>query len=286
MNFDNITKQNFNEELEELFNIINWRRDILDKHQISNDKNKIKTQLVDENGNDFNEEYDKIISIGFIKLFKFSHKNNIYFMFCSSIVYENTFENRFKEYENELIDVKKIDFIKKEYTDVVNGYFDFINQTRWNTEAQDFIEIALKKKRDFLISLLLENNHKVVESYNPQSILPFDTVFINLNNPVKEQNPKHENIFSNNGFILFDHILNEYVETKIGRKSDISFYYRAMYNNDPQYIHQRPEPFKKWFFDNYNFEDLGKIKTYNNVDNPDRRKHYSNALDWFKQHTK
>ena len=93
---------------------------------------------------------------------------------------------------------------------------------------------------------------------------------------------KHEHIFSNNGFVLFEYILKEYVKTKRGRLSDIHFFYRSMYNNKPQYIQQRPERFKEWFFENYNNEDLGKIKTLNEVSNPDRIKHYSNALDWFK----
>ena len=55
-----------------------------------------------------------------------------------------------------------------------------------------------------------------------------------------------------------------------------------MHNNEPQLIHQRPERFKEWFLENYNNEDLGKIKTYNEVNNPNRQKHYSNALDWFR----
>jgi hypothetical protein len=54
-----------------------------------------------------------------------------------------------------------------------------------------------------------------------------------------------------------------------------------MFNSKPQLIHQRPERFKEWFFENYDKEDLGKIKTYGQVKNPDREKHYSNALDWF-----
>lgn len=93
--------------------------------------------------------------------------------------------------------------------------------------------------------------------------------------------PKHEKIFCNNGFVLFDHILNEYVKTDRGRLSDIHFFYRSMYENDPQYIHQPPERFKEWFNSEYD-EDLGKIKTYNQVNDPDRRKHYSHALEWFK----
>lgn len=94
-------------------------------------------------------------------------------------------------------------------------------------------------------------------------------------------NLKHDNIFCNNGFELFEHILNEYVKIQRGRLSDIHFFYWSMYNNKPQYIHQRPERFKEWFFEIYQ-EDLGKVKIYDTVKNPDRLKHYSNALDWFK----
>jgi hypothetical protein len=98
-------------------------------------------------------------------------------------------------------------------------------------------------------------------------------------------NPKHENIFCNNGFILFEYILNEYVKHERGRLSDIHFFYWSMYNNEPQLIHQRPERFKEWFNEKYN-EDLGKIKTFNEVNNPDRKIHYSNALNWFKLQNK
>lgn len=94
-------------------------------------------------------------------------------------------------------------------------------------------------------------------------------------------NSKHDNIFSNNGFVLFEHILKEYVKTKRGRLSDIHFFYWSMYNSKPQYIHQRPERFREWFFDNYN-EELGQIKQPYRIETPDRLKHYSNALDWFK----
>jgi hypothetical protein len=95
---------------------------------------------------------------------------------------------------------------------------------------------------------------------------------------------KHENIFSNNGFILFNHLLTEYVKPlgKRGRLSDIHFFYWSMFNNEPQLIHQRPERFKEWFFKHYQNEDLGKIKTFLEVENLNRKKHFSNALDWFK----
>lgn len=97
---------------------------------------------------------------------------------------------------------------------------------------------------------------------------------------IKEPNGE---MFSNNGFELFEHILNEYVkpkETK-GRKSDLIYYYWEMYSSTPQYIHQRPAPFFKWFDKEYN-ETTGQLKTYDNVKTDQRKKDYSTALDWFK----
>jgi len=98
----------------------------------------------------------------------------------------------------------------------------------------------------------------------------------------KETNLNHEHIFANNGFILFEHLLNNYVKSGRGRKSDIAFFYWEMYNDKNHFIHQRPESFKNWFFSTYNNEDLGKLKTYDMVKNPNRIKDYSTALEWFK----
>ena len=97
------------------------------------------------------------------------------------------------------------------------------------------------------------------------------------------QKPKHEHIFSNNGFELFEDILSEYVKPlgKRGRLTDIHYYYWKMHEDN--FIHQRPEPFKTWFYVTYEKEDLGKIKTLHQVKNPDRDIHYATALDWFTQ---
>lgn len=94
-------------------------------------------------------------------------------------------------------------------------------------------------------------------------------------------NEEHGEVFTKNGFKLFEHILNQYVKPNRGRLRDIHYFYWAMFKHKNKYIHQRPEPFKEWFFKTYN-EDLGQIKTFQIVQNPDRDKHFSNALDWFK----
>ena len=88
------------------------------------------------------------------------------------------------------------------------------------------------------------------------------------------------NMFSNNGFKLFEYILSEYVKPKntIGRFEDLSFFYRCMF--DDKYIHQRPEPFRDWFIREYK-DEFSKIKTKAQTTNPQRKKDYSTALEWF-----
>jgi hypothetical protein len=106
----------------------------------------------------------------------------------------------------------------------------------------------------------------------------------NLNSKVIKKiktTPKHENIFCNNGFELFDYILREYVKPTKGRQSDLIFYHRKMYDNQPQFIHQKPTEFFNWFENNYD-EVFGQLKTLSQVETPQRNKDFSNALDWFK----
>ncbi len=91
---------------------------------------------------------------------------------------------------------------------------------------------------------------------------------------------KYDDIFSNNGYILFKYILENHIQDNRGRYADLSYYYRRLFQDN--YIHQRPEPFREWFMDKYN-ESFTKIKTLNEVEKPNRKTHYSQSLDWFKQ---
>lgn len=91
-------------------------------------------------------------------------------------------------------------------------------------------------------------------------------------------------VFCNNGFELFEHILNKYVSplNKRGRKSDLIFYYWALYYSKPQYIHKRPTQFFIWFEEKYN-EMPGQLKTYEDLKKKDSRvRDFSLALEWFK----
>lgn len=166
-------------------------------------------------------------------------------------------------------------------------YLDKGEQTPFK-ETSNILKILNKKK-----GVELPDEPDVIKYYCEETLF-FPTEFYciyqlkkyiqKLINNSTNKYSSHENIFSNNGFILFEHLLNQYVEPKgiKGRLSDIHYFYWKMYNNTPQLIHQRPEPFKKWFFENYEQEDLGKIKTLDQVKNSNREKHFSNALDWFK----
>jgi hypothetical protein len=99
------------------------------------------------------------------------------------------------------------------------------------------------------------------------------------NETIKVTIAKHENIFCNNGFVLFEYILTNHIAEKRGRINDISFYYWKMYND--KYIIQKPFVFVEWFMNVYNVDNF-QIKTLETATDRHRPTHYSNALDWFK----
>jgi hypothetical protein len=169
MDYNNITTENFKEYENDLFKVIDNMESIFLEHQYKNYEKKITTRLVDNEGKDLFKIFNDSINIGFSKLFKFSHNNNIYFNLCSSIVYENTFEDRFKVYENEFIDVKKIEFVGSEYTDIVNSYYYQKFRVRWNLKELELLKNAEVKKIKFLETLLLENNCTVETTFAENS---------------------------------------------------------------------------------------------------------------------
>lgn len=90
---------------------------------------------------------------------------------------------------------------------------------------------------------------------------------------------KHPKMFVNDSFKLFEYILKTHITENRGRINDISFYYWKMYNDN--YIIQKPYPFVEWFTKLYDVESF-QMKPLNTTQNPNRLKHYSNSLDWFK----
>lgn len=90
-------------------------------------------------------------------------------------------------------------------------------------------------------------------------------------------------VFCNNGYELFKHILNTYVKPigTNGRKSDLIFYYWKLYYSKPQYIHQRPVKFFEWL-ESEHHEMTGQLKTLDKVKTIQRERDFSLALEWFK----
>lgn len=86
-----------------------------------------------------------------------------------------------------------------------------------------------------------------------------------------------DKIFQNNGYILFEFILEEYVRKTRGRYAELAYYYWRMRIDN--YILVTPKDFQKWFYLTYN-ENIGKIKSLSNVEKPYRKSYYTNAVIW------
>jgi hypothetical protein len=100
--------------------------------------------------------YKEVISENLKNLIEVSHKNNIYFWCCTSLTYKKTFEDRWKEFENEFIDVEKIDFITSDYKKLIalNHYYHKSNY--WNEKVLKLIGSSFEKKIQYLDELLSE----------------------------------------------------------------------------------------------------------------------------------
>jgi hypothetical protein len=248
---------------------------------------------------EYNSSENPIEKIEFIisSLIDFSSKNEFDFSIYKSFAEESgkSFNRYFAQIKNNTDQVKIISDLKTDFHFIVAD-IAIKSLGRKNAKIDNFeegvtyyIAEAIPDNRIrgyesnykqlielFLNSVQFETLTEIISTKEP---LDLDTSVIEKGIMVIKE--KHGSMFSNNGFELFEHILSQYVKKNRGRLSDIHYFYWVMFNHENKYIHQRPESFKTWFYKTYN-EDLGKIKTINNVKSPDRDKHFSNALDWFK----
>ena len=144
-------------------------------------------------------------------------------------------------------------------------------------------EILNKVSDNFILAKKL--NRSFIEIYN--FIIEQERVYRIVNNipfekEIESNSETHSDIFKKSGFVLFDYILNNYVRNRRGRKSDLNFYYRKLYNDDFIIESCRAENFKEWYEINYN-DDFGQIKTLSEVENESRNQNYTTSLEWFKQ---
>ncbi|MGV0969455.1 MULTISPECIES: hypothetical protein [unclassified Empedobacter] len=130
------------------------------------------------------------------------------------------------------------------------------------------------------IKKLTEMKHKVIDLLNYLDKL--DISKIDYKKRFKKE--LHQQIFVNNGFLLFEYILNNYVSENKGRKADLNFYYRKLYKAG--YIIESCEPkyFRDWYEITFN-DDFGQIKTISEVYTDNRNTYYDTSLEWFKQQT-
>jgi hypothetical protein len=168
-------------------------------------------------------------------------------------------------------------------------YNDLIDPVTKNHSLKEDCERKVKQTRLIfpkIISFLQNKKTALENNLDPTTQQPYPIDLPEKSGVEKNRiiiKEPYGEIFSNNGFELFEYILNECVKPKekIGRKSDLIYFYWEMYNSKPQYIHQRPAPFFEWYEEKYN-ETTGQLKTYDNVKTDQRIKDYSTALEWFK----
>jgi hypothetical protein len=157
------------------------------------------------------------------------------------------------------------------------------SQNDSNIKEIDFLQITIKRLNTFNIEATKSKyQNKVYLPYINSINLWLSALYLRLNELEPQNNIKHEHIFSNNGYQLFEHIIKKYIKPKgvRGHNSDLFYFYWRLFND--KHIHQRPTPFFEWYNEKYS-EDIDQFKTLNQVKNPNRDNHYSNSLDWFKQ---
>jgi len=128
-----------------------------------------------------------------------------------------------------------------------------------------------------LIAIILLHNN--VKSRIEEQTISSAKIETNTPPPLKEL---HTSIFNNNGFVLFEYLLVNYVENNLGdgRYADISYYYRVM-SLKKKYITANITDFIGWFRDTYD-DNITKIKVRHLVENGIRGENYTTALVWFK----
>ena len=114
----------------------------------------------------------------FEKLFLLSHKNNIFFDYCSYTVYEINFESRFLTHKNTYVDDTKIDFTKKEFENIaynnsrLKSYLNQINNERLTGSKNkkiDFLTAVLKEK-----NIIPTNNRELITNLSNQNTVTFE----------------------------------------------------------------------------------------------------------------
>jgi hypothetical protein len=211
--------------------------------------------------------------------------------------YKSDYPNLLEYYLKLNEDNDEINFVTSEIRLISEYITPFVNGQKTELEQQGFEDINSLMIENYLVSYnkiisFLENRKSELEKES-NTIFSKTSLTENLDlsntstieNNITIINEPSGEMFSNNGFVLFEYILNEYIKPKNikGRYEDLSYYYRRLFED--KFIHQRPESFRLWFNEKYE-EEFTKIKTKPQTTSSQRKKNYSSALDWFKPQNK
>jgi hypothetical protein len=162
----------------------------------------------------------KLVKSMSLELYDISKKENLYWPFCSSRTYSNTYKER------------------------LNRYLDF-NDDEGKSEA-DFVESELRHinfqlKSDY-INFIDKLIYKKVIDESKKTILFLDSIIKNEHPPQKDK----INIFtSDKAEELFNRLWENYIDDKKRILTNISFIYRVMYSDGFINTYVRPEIFRK-----------------------------------------
>lgn len=154
-------------------------------------KEIIDLQLSGQEESDKFYIYRDIVSENLKTLIEISHKNNIYFSWCTPQTYKNTFESRWIEFEKEHIDVEKIDLIKSDYQLLVFENHLFQNKVYWNKKVFQLLGSSFEKKIQYLDEMLLEFGVKASTRFEG-SYFEIDLVKSKVHNEIRQQLTKQK----------------------------------------------------------------------------------------------
>jgi hypothetical protein len=233
------------------------------KHQLLK-----KQKYIEQKTNITKEEFLLKCELAAIDLKEYGYMQ--YSIAVNTLKYEDLIPDQSESKEDQL---KFIDKQIKFYLVDLSGLDPSIKYALYNFEIE------------FLKEIFENINQSSFQSTQIEKIEP-NTLSSNIVNErivyIPEQ---YGDVFCNDGFELFEHILSEYIKPKNtnGRYEDLSYFYRCLF--DDNFIHQKPEPFRIWFMKKYT-EEFSKIKTKEQTRSYLRKKNYALALDWFKSKNK
>lgn len=115
-----------------------------------------------KNGNYKNETLAvKTFNERFFKTFEFSHKNELYYDWCSLHVYKKTLDHRYKDYNQRFVDTDEIEFMIEEYKKIlyIYKYLDIVQFI--DDRNKKIINKSKNQKNEFLLNFFKNKNIQV-----------------------------------------------------------------------------------------------------------------------------